>query len=83
MSRRERGREPASCLTALPRTWRAIRPRPDRTDRLRAYCRSSTPHPELAALDERRTELLDRGLADREHPGPEDATRVVQWPAAY
>ncbi|MFD6875870.1 MULTISPECIES: hypothetical protein [unclassified Streptomyces] len=70
-------------LAALPRCWRAIRPRPDRTDRLRAYCRSLAPHPELAALDERRTELLDRSLADREHLDPEDATWVVQWPAAY
>ena len=69
-------------LVALPKAWRAIRPRPSRTERLRTYCRSST-HPELAALDERRTELLDRSLADRDHVEPEDATWIVQWPTAY
>ncbi|MFF3017728.1 hypothetical protein [Streptomyces sp. NPDC057939] len=70
-------------LVALPKAWQAIRPRPDRTDRLRAYCRSSAPHPELAALDERRTALLDRSLADRQDVDPEDATWIVQWPAAH
>ncbi|MGW7319135.1 hypothetical protein [Streptomyces sp. NPDC054865] len=122
--RRERDREPASCLTALyalfalftgsfltaallesvprsPAEWAAgllaattvllpaALPRAGGqsvrgpTDRLRAYCRSSAPHPELAALDERRTELLDRSLADRKDLDPEDATWVVQRPAAY
>ncbi|MGW0556104.1 hypothetical protein ACWDZ6_18175 [Streptomyces sp. NPDC002926] len=52
-------------LLALPSAWRAMLPAPARTDRLGDRCRSLT-HPALAALDPRRTELMDRSFADRE-----------------